>query len=93
MNPIRVPIVVPDLQTGSEKLMISGWLVEAGDLVINGDLIVEVLIPGISLDLIAESTGRLVEIVKPVDALIQAGDIIGWLETEPMTNEAQPDPV
>ncbi len=77
---MRVPITVPDLRSGDEIIRISGWLIDEGDLVLAGELFVELLIPGLTIDIIASSTGRLVEIVKPVDSHVQVGDVIGWLD-------------
>ena len=77
---MRIPIIVPDLHSENESIRVSGWLVDEGDLVLAGDLVAEVLIPGITFDIMAESTGRLVEILKPTDNSIQVGDILGWLE-------------
>ena len=77
---MRIPIVVPELGIGHESLRVSGWFVEEGDLVISGDLIVEVLIPGITFDIAAESSGRLVQIAVRVDATIVTGSTLGWLE-------------
>ncbi len=77
---MRTPIVVPELGIGHESLRVSGWFVEEGDLVLPGDLIAEVLIPGITFDIAAESSGRLAQIVIPVDATITTGSILGWLE-------------
>ena len=77
---MRIPIVVPELGIGHESLRVSGWFVEEGDLVISGDLIAEVLIPGVTFDIAAESSGRLVQIAIPVDATIETGSTLGWLE-------------
>jgi pyruvate/2-oxoglutarate dehydrogenase complex dihydrolipoamide acyltransferase (E2) component len=84
---MRTPIVVPDLRIGTETLVISGWLVDEGDLVIAGDIVVEVLIPGVTFDILAESTGQLVQIVKPVDVSVTAGEVIGWLDDETIEDE------
>jgi pyruvate/2-oxoglutarate dehydrogenase complex dihydrolipoamide acyltransferase (E2) component len=77
---MRIPIVVPDLKSESEPIRVSGWLVDEGDLVLAGDLVVEVLLPGITFDVTAEATGRLIEISKLVDAEIRIGEILGWIE-------------
>ena len=78
---MRVPITVPDLRSGNEIVRISGWLIDEGDLVIAADLVVELLIPGLTIDIIADTTGRLTEILRPVDSAVQVGDVIGWLES------------
>jgi pyruvate/2-oxoglutarate dehydrogenase complex dihydrolipoamide acyltransferase (E2) component len=77
---MRVPITVPDMRSGDETIRISGWLINEGDLVLTGELVVELLIPGLTIDVIAESSGQLVEIVKPVDTIVAVGDVLGWLE-------------
>lgn len=77
---MRIPIIVPDLGCHGESLRISSWFVEKGDMVIAGDLVIEVLTPGMTFDVAAESSGRLVEIVKPLDSRIHDGEILGWLE-------------
>jgi len=83
---MRVPIILPRLDSGKEPIRVCGWLVDEGDLVVKGDAITEVLIPGITFDVIADSTGRLVEIAKPVDSIVHAGDILGWLEDHEAEN-------
>lgn len=77
---MRVPIILPNLGSGDEPVRLCGWLVEKGDLVITGDPIAEVLIPGITYDVIADATGRLMEIAMPLDSIAHAGDVLGWLE-------------
>lgn len=77
---MRIPLIVPDLRHGDDALRVSAWFVDEGDWVVTGDLVVEVLIPGITCDIATESTGRLVEISAPIDAVIHAGDILGWID-------------
>ena len=77
-----IPIVIPQLKSGDEPLSISGWLVDLSDRVVAGDLIVELLIPGITFDMAAESSGRVTEILKPVDAIVHPGETIGWIDDE-----------
>lgn len=77
---MRVPIEVPEVGAGTETLRLCGWLVDVGDLILKGDLIAEVIIPGVTFEIASPLTGRLVEITCPVDAKIQSGSILGWLE-------------
>ena len=77
---MRVPIIVPDLRCDDEPIRISGWLVDQGDLVLAGDFLVELMIPAITFDILAESSGRIVEIEKTADSTIRTGDILGWLD-------------
>ena len=77
---MRIPIIAPDLRCEDEPIRVSGWLVDQGDLILAGDYVVELMIPAITIDVQTESSGRVVEIEKPTDSLVQAGDILGWLE-------------
>ncbi len=78
----RTPITLPDLGTSGEAVRVSAWLIDVGQTVIAGDRIVEVLVPGITFDLEAERTGELVEICRAVDAIVEPGDILGWIACE-----------
>ena len=77
---MRVPIIVPNVGFGDETIHLSGWFIDEGDMVFAGDLVAEVLIPGVTFDISAETAGRLVEIKKSVDTAILPGDILGWLD-------------
>ena len=79
---MQIPIIVPDLGTGNEPVRLSAWFVDAGDLVLAGDLIAEVLIPGVTFDIMSESAGRVIEIQADIDSTIQAGDVLVWLEND-----------
>lgn len=77
---MATPITLPDLQSGSETVRVSCWLVDLGDNVEEGDRIVEVLIPGITNDIFAPCSGRLSHIEKMADAPVATGDVLGWIE-------------
>ena len=74
-----MPIVLPDLGTETE-IRISSWLVDLGDHVEAGDRVAEVLMRGITFDVSASAAGILTVIVKPLDAVVRAGDTLGWIE-------------
>lgn len=77
---MRVPIIVPDIRPGNEPLTISSWFVDEGDYVLAGDLVIELLIPGMTCDVTSNASGRLVKVVKSVDAVTSVGEIVGWIE-------------
>jgi pyruvate/2-oxoglutarate dehydrogenase complex dihydrolipoamide acyltransferase (E2) component len=89
---MRVPVIVPDLQADTEVIQVSGWLVDSGDYVVAGESIAELLIPGVTFDVAAESTGRLVEIVASVDTVVRTGDVLGWVETATDDEEYEEKP-
>jgi pyruvate/2-oxoglutarate dehydrogenase complex dihydrolipoamide acyltransferase (E2) component len=78
---MRYSLNVPEVGAGDEPLYLCGWLVDLGDLVLAGDLVAEILIPGVTFEIVSDATGRLVEIVKPVDSRVHQGDVIGWIES------------
>ena len=78
----RFPITVPDLGSGNEAVRVSAWLVDVGQTVIAGDRVVEVLVPGITFDIEAAQSGELVEVSRPVDAIVAPGDVLGWIATD-----------
>jgi pyruvate/2-oxoglutarate dehydrogenase complex dihydrolipoamide acyltransferase (E2) component len=77
---VRVAISLPDL--GTDRVAFSLWYVRAGDTVVEGDRVAEVLIPGATVDVHAPATGTLAEQVTfPNDALT-AGQVLGRIEEE-----------
>lgn len=77
-----VAIILPGLGAESEVIRISGWLIDVGDLVDEGDRVVEVSLPGITFDVAAPAAGMLVRIEKAYGAAVNAGDVLGWIEAE-----------
>jgi len=77
------PLVVPDLGAESQDVRISAWFVEPGDHVAAGEAVLELLTGGVTCEITADTPGRIIKILAPLDALVQPGDIVAWLETAP----------
>jgi pyruvate/2-oxoglutarate dehydrogenase complex dihydrolipoamide acyltransferase (E2) component len=78
---MRAPIILPDL--GGSAVRLSVWFADVGDLVFEGDRLVEVLVNGATFDVAAPATGRVVEKhVLPRD-LLQIGQTLGLVEVDP----------
>lgn len=77
--PARVPILLPDLGTGSEPVRICAWLADPGQPMTIGERIVQVVVPGISFDVTAPVSGELTEVTCPLGALVRPGEILGWM--------------
>jgi pyruvate/2-oxoglutarate dehydrogenase complex dihydrolipoamide acyltransferase (E2) component len=61
-----VPVILPDLGFASVKLSV--WFAEPGDVVYEGERLVEVAVDGATFDVSAPATGRLAErFVLPPD--------------------------
>jgi pyruvate/2-oxoglutarate dehydrogenase complex dihydrolipoamide acyltransferase (E2) component len=61
---------------------LSLWYVRPGDVVIEGDRVAEVLIPGATYDVAAPATGKLAERLALSSDVLTTGQILGWIEQE-----------
>jgi len=77
---LGTPIRLADIGAEGRKVRVSTWLVEPGDCVEPGDRVVEVLVAGITFDVQAPAGGVLSRITMPLEALVEPGDILGWIE-------------
>lgn len=74
-------VFTPDLGS-SEPVRVSGWLVEVGETVRIGDRLVELLMPGVTYDVAAPATGRLMEMNAAAGVSVRPGDVLGAIETD-----------
>jgi pyruvate/2-oxoglutarate dehydrogenase complex dihydrolipoamide acyltransferase (E2) component len=73
-------IVLPEI--GAAPVVLSAWFADPGDLVFEGDRLVEVLAAGATFDVPAPATGRLAErLALPVDPL-RTGQVLGVVDVE-----------
>jgi pyruvate/2-oxoglutarate dehydrogenase complex dihydrolipoamide acyltransferase (E2) component len=79
---MQTPLTLPDLGVKDDELRVSCWLVDLGDTVDEGDRVIEILMDGITVDVLAERSGTLARIERPLDAVVRAGDVLGWLESD-----------
>lgn len=77
---MRMPIVLPDLGTAPVRLSI--WFCKPGDVVFEGDCLVEVVIAGATFDVSAPASGRLVEYSAWPHDLLTPGQVLGVMESE-----------
>src|SRR5262245_22862940 len=78
-RPMRTEVVLPDLQAGPAVLSV--WFADVGELVYEGDRLVEVLVGGATFDVAAPATGRLAEKWVLVNDPLQPGQVLGVVET------------
>ena len=75
--PPEIPVVMPEL--GLDAVRVSAWFAEPGDVVYEGDRIVEVSGGGATFDVAAPATGRLAsQLVLPRDRL-RPGQVLGYV--------------
>jgi pyruvate/2-oxoglutarate dehydrogenase complex dihydrolipoamide acyltransferase (E2) component len=71
------PILLPEL--GVPKAVAGVWLVAVGDLVYEGDVVLEVEVPGATFGVTAPATGRLAERLVMTDDVVTAGQVVGTI--------------
>ncbi len=76
----RVPLVVPEYGLGDVPLTVSLWLVPAGAVVLAGDRVVELVSGGVTIDLEAPVSGRLVSHLVDEDEPVTAGMVAAEVE-------------
>ena len=77
---MRAEIRLPDL--GAAPVVLSVWFADPGDLVYEGDRIVEVRIGAATFDVPAPATGRLAEQLLLPDDPLQPGQVLGLVEVD-----------
>ena len=78
---MRVEILLPEL--GAGPLLLSVWFADLGDVVYEGDRLVEVLATGgATFDVSAPATGRLAEKRALPDDRLTPGQVLGAVEVE-----------
>ncbi len=69
-------LVVPDLGRPACAVAVSSWLVAEGDVVVEGDRVVELVAGGVTLDLESPVSGRLVRQCVDEDTEVSPGDAL-----------------
>lgn len=74
-----LPVQLPDPGPTSQPIRVSAWLVEPGDEVVEGDRMVELLIPGITFDVTAPVSGTVAKCERMLDEVVAPGDVLAWV--------------
>ena len=77
---MRAEILLPEL--GTAPLVLSVWFADLGDLVFEGDRLVEVLVGGATFDVSSPATGRLAERQARRDERLTPGQVLGFVELD-----------
>ena len=79
---MAVEIKLPELGAGDEIIRMGCWLAEPGDSVIAGDRLIELVLPGMTFDVVAPASGTLQRIERPFESAVQPGDVLGWIDPD-----------
>jgi dihydrolipoamide dehydrogenase len=75
------PVTLPDLGLEPEQTVgVSAWFAAPGDVVFEGDRLVEVLTLGATFDVPAPANGRLSAIIAYPDDPVHSGQVLGWID-------------
>jgi pyruvate/2-oxoglutarate dehydrogenase complex dihydrolipoamide acyltransferase (E2) component len=80
--PRREQLAVPELRLAGVPVAVSLWLVPAGAAVVAGDRVVELVAGGVTIDLEAPVSGRLVAQLADEDDIVTAGSVIAEFEVD-----------
>jgi pyruvate/2-oxoglutarate dehydrogenase complex dihydrolipoamide acyltransferase (E2) component len=72
---MQAEVTLPEL--GAGLVVLSVWFAEPGELVYEGDRLVEVLVEGATFDVSAPVTGRLLERRALANDAVRPGQILG----------------
>jgi pyruvate/2-oxoglutarate dehydrogenase complex dihydrolipoamide acyltransferase (E2) component len=78
----RVALVVPEFGLGSVPVVVSLWLVPSGAAVLAGDRVLELVAGGVTVDLEAPVSGRLVAQLVDEDEPVAAGMTVAEFEPQ-----------
>ena len=85
-----VAVEIPKVGLVMESARLVRWLKNVGDLVQQGEPLLELETEKSVVEIEATQSGRLVEILLQVDQEAQVGDQIAWLDDEPVAMAAVP---
>ena len=77
---MRTEIRLPDL--GAVPVVLSVWFADPGDMVFEGDRLVEVRVGAATFDVAAPATGRLAEKLQLPNDKLETGQVLGLVEVE-----------
>lgn len=75
-----VDILVPEFGHGLSEALVIEWLVAVGDTVERGDVVAVLETDKSSVDLLAEKSGTIAEIVVAARSITESGDVLYKLD-------------
>src|SRR6476661_8868978 len=86
-------VILPDLGTGPDvPIIVSHWFAARGEVVWEGDRLVEVLVGPATFDVPAPATGRLAEIRGREDDRVAPGAVLGLVAAADDDENTPTDP-
>jgi len=83
------PVSIPDLELDAVQMTLSAWLVTDQVSVLCGDSLCEVSAGDVCVEVLAPCSGVLRQIIVDLDEVLQTGDVIAEIESDPGNRSAQ----
>lgn len=77
----RIELRMPELGNEITEAMIDAFLKGAGDKVSEGEEIVTITTPKVTMDLEAPATGTILEVLVEEDEIVEVGTVLAVIET------------
>lgn len=77
-----IEVKVPELAESITEVTIVRWLKETGDLVEQGDELVEIETDKVNMEIHAEDSGKLSKILQPSGSTVRIGEVIATLQEQ-----------
>ncbi len=87
---MTTPVKIPEIDDNVREVTIVRWLKKAGQTVAQHDPLVEIETDKVTMEISAEATGRLQEIVAEEGQTVQVGAILAYIREEAATGREQP---
>lgn len=77
----KVPLLMPQLGNEIEEAQIDLWHKQIGETVAEGEMLVTITTPKVTMELEAPASGTLVEVLAEEDEIASVGATLGMIET------------
>ena len=79
-------IIVPELAESTVEATVASWLKKDGEVVSQGDVIIELDTDKVSLEIVSPSNGIIQEVNKSEGEVVKVGDILGIIDDSKSTS-------
>ena len=86
-------IIVPDLAESTVEATVATWLKKSGDIVNEGEVLIELDTDKVSLEVVSPSSGQLTEISKNVGETVNVGELLGKVDDSVSSSAKSEKPV
>jgi pyruvate/2-oxoglutarate dehydrogenase complex dihydrolipoamide acyltransferase (E2) component len=91
-TPHEIVVRAPDFETHAGPLRIGCWFADIDDNVLAGTSLLELIVPGVRIEIDSPATGRLSRIERPSGSGIEPGSILGVIIPANSSQTDSPEP-